>query len=183
MEQMLRQCVVGHVLSNKQSFIGFTATTKQIYDSFVPELANRLSFFHELARVGPGRAAEALDGDTALGVELALVDDVRRLVAAFGDDVLGGEARGGEAQLLEGEVLEWREVVPVPRRPLLPIGGVGLELEVVHPVAIGLAAAAAAQQPPRRRPHFPRNRKRGRGDGLGGSGEAKCARGHGVGGR
>lgn len=32
--------------------------------------------------------------------------------------------------------------------------GVGLELEVVHPIAIGLAAAAAAQQPPRRRPHF-----------------------------
>lgn len=28
MEQMLRQCVVGHVLSNKQSFISFTATTK-----------------------------------------------------------------------------------------------------------------------------------------------------------
>lgn len=153
MEQMLRQCVVGHVLSNKQSFISFTATTKKIYDSFVPELANRLSFFHELARVGPGRAAEALDGDPALGVELALVDDVRRLVAAFGDDVLGGEARGGEAELLEGELLEWREVVPVPRRTL-PISGVGLELEVVHPIAIGLAAAAAAQQPPRRRPHF-----------------------------
>ena len=45
MEQMLRQCVIWHVLSNKQSFIGFTATTKQIYDSFVPELANRLRFF------------------------------------------------------------------------------------------------------------------------------------------
>ena len=73
----------------------------------------------ELARVGPGVAVEALDGDPVLGVDLALVDDVGRLVAALRDDVLGGEARGGEAQLLEGELLEWREGVPVPRRRLL----------------------------------------------------------------
>ena len=170
MEEMLCQCVIGHVLSNKQSFVSFAATTKQIYKSFVPELANSLSFFlkaqktfpgvsvigsehftrpvakfeeeiysrgvvrgragrvvgivthHELARVGPGGAFESLDGDRALGVEPALVDDVGRLVAALGDDVLCGEARGGEAQLLEGELLEWRERVPVPRR-LLPICG------------------------------------------------------------
>jgi hypothetical protein len=75
----------------------------------------------ELARVGPGVAVEALDGDRALGVELAPVDDVGRLVAALRDDVLGGEARGGEAQLLEGELLERREVVPLPCRRRLPI--------------------------------------------------------------
>lgn len=99
----------------------------------------------ELAWVGPGGAVEALDGNPALGVELALIDDVGRLVAVFGDDILGGEAGGGEAQLLEGELLEGRQVARVPR--LLPLSSVGLE---VHTIGIGIAAAAA-QQP--RRPH------------------------------
>jgi hypothetical protein len=54
MEQMLCQSVIGHVLSNKQPFISFAATTKQVYESFVPELANRLSFFLEVQKHFPG---------------------------------------------------------------------------------------------------------------------------------
>jgi hypothetical protein len=61
MEQMLCQCVIGHVLSNKQSFISFAATTKQIYESFVPELANRLSFFLEAQKHFPGYHSSVLN--------------------------------------------------------------------------------------------------------------------------
>lgn len=54
MEQMLCQCVIGHVLGNKQSFVTFTAATKQICKSFAPELANRLGFFLKAQKDSPG---------------------------------------------------------------------------------------------------------------------------------
>lgn len=49
----------------------------------------------ELAGVGPGRAAEALDGHGAAGAEEgAAVDDVGRLLAVLRHDALGREPVG-----------------------------------------------------------------------------------------
>ena len=47
-------------------------------------------------------------------VELPLVHDVGRLLAVLGDDVLDGEARRGEPQLLEGVLLERGQLVGLP---------------------------------------------------------------------
>ena len=47
--------------------------------------------YQELAWVRPGRAVEALDGDAALGIELALVYHIGRLLAVLRHDVLHRE--------------------------------------------------------------------------------------------
>jgi hypothetical protein len=44
--------------------------------------------YQELARVGPGRAVEALDGDAALGMELPLVYHIGSLLTLLRHDVL-----------------------------------------------------------------------------------------------
>lgn len=66
----------------------------------------------ELARVGPGRLVEALDGHPPAAVEDAAVDDVGRLLAVLRHDAVGGEPAGRRPELLQPELREARRRLP-----------------------------------------------------------------------
>lgn len=144
---MLRKRLIRHELRHQQPLISLAATPDQIRQPLAPQAPDGSRLLEELAIVGPGEAVEALDGDRAAGVELALVDDVGGLEAVLGDDVVGGEPPGGGLQLVEAVLGEAgpRALLPVP---VLKIGGFkNGRLEVgVEPAEREFGAASSHRQ-------------------------------------
>lgn len=53
MEEMLREGIIRHILSDQQALVPLGATADQIDQSLVTEVPNHSSFVNKLMRVGP----------------------------------------------------------------------------------------------------------------------------------
>ena len=144
---MLRESFMRHELSHKQSVIALTATPNQIRQTLVPEMPHSSSFllktkthhtlfthtntkptkikvtnfnqtYKKLARIGPSRSVEPLDGDPTAVFESPFVDHIGSFLSVLGDHVLRREPWRGSFQLVQAELDEPRKrilfvVVPI----------------------------------------------------------------------
>jgi len=76
---------------------------------------------YELARIGPGRLVEALNGDQAFVFELSSIHNIGSFLSVLRDNVLGRESSSSNSELIQAELAEPRQCVLAISSPFLCI--------------------------------------------------------------